>query len=145
MLSPFEILEWVDINLENILKFICRSCPHELNDNDNSSSGVSSDQEQSKQTADFVGGSGSNNGSKQASHSQQQQSKTQTTKFVTYLPIETSTPITKKSYDSESSESSFGENPENIVHMKKMLHPKLQAIFDIPSGGSYSSQTLPNR
>ena len=126
------------------IKFICRSCPHELNDNDNSSSGVSSDQEQSKQTADFVGGSASNDGSKQASHSQQQ-SKTQTTKFVTYLPIETSTPITKKSYDSESSESSFGENPENIVHMKKMLHPKLQAIFDIPSGGSYSSQTLPNR
>ena len=139
MINPFEILEWIDMNLENILKFICRSCPHELNDNDNSSSGVSSDQEQSKQTADFVGGSASNNGS------QQQQSKTQTTKFVTYLPIETSTPITKKSYDSESSESSFGENPENIVHMKKMLHPKLQAIFDIPSGGSYSSQTLPNR
>ena len=111
----------------------CRSCPHELNDNDNSSSGVSSDQEQSKQTADF----GSNG--KQAGQP------TQTTKFVTYLPIETSTPITKKSYDSESSESSFGENPENIVHMKKMLHPKLQAIFDIPSGGSYSSQTLPNR
>ena len=139
MICPFKILEWINMNLENIMKFICRSCPHELNDNDNSSSGVSSDQEQSKQTADFVGGSASNNGS------QQQQSKTQTTKFVTYLPIETSTPITKKSYDSESSESSFGENPENIVHMKKMLHPKLQAIFDIPSGGSYSSQTLPNR
>ena len=99
-----------------------RSCPHELNDNDNSSSGVSSDQE-SKQNSTQP---------------------TQTTKFVTYLPIESSTPIVKKSYDSDS-ESSF-ESHENMVHMKKMLHPKLQAIFnDMPAGGSYSSQTLPNR
>ena len=93
-----------------------------MNDNDNSSSGVSSDQEKTNSSSSNT-----------------------TTKFVTYLPVESSTPITKKTYDSESSESSFGENPENIVHMKKMLHPKLQAIFDIPSGGSYSSQTLPNR
>lgn len=33
----------------------------------------------------------------------------------------------------------------NIVYMKKMLHPKLQAIFDKPIKPDYSSQTLPNR
>ena len=104
-----------------------RSFPNELNDNDNSSSGVSSDQEIPK------------NGTSSQ------------TKFVTYLPVESSTPITKKTYDSESSESSldYQQNNgtgENIVTMKKMLHPKLAAIFDLPpSGGSYSSQTLPNR
>jgi len=33
----------------------------------------------------------------------------------------------------------------NIVYMKKMLHPKLQAIFDKPIKPDYSAQTLPNR
>ena len=34
----------------------------------------------------------------------------------------------------------------NIVYMKKMLHPKLQAIFDKPvKPGDYSTQTLPAR
>ena len=119
------------INARSSLK-PSRSFPNELNDNDNSSSGVSSDQEIPK------------NGT---SHS--------TTKFVTYLPVESSTPITKKTYDSESSESSLDYTSsnqksgggENIVSMKKMLHPKLAAIFDLPpsAGGTYSSQTLPNR
>ena len=115
------------INARSSLK-PSRSFPNELNDNDNSSSGVSSDQEIPK------------NG-------------TSTTKFVTYLPVESSTPITKKAYDSESSESSLDYTVNqksggevNIGSMKKMLHPKLAAIFDMPStGGSYSSQTLPNR
>ena len=95
-----------------------RSFPNELNDNDNSSSGVSSDQDG-------------------------QQQKSSSTKYVTYLPVETSTPITKKTYDSESSETS--ESNEKIVTMKKMLHPKLQAIFDLPPNQNYSSQTLPNK
>ena len=99
-----------------------------MNDNDNSSSGVSSDQEKTNSSSSNT-----------------------TTKFVTYLPVESSTPITKKTYDSESSESSFDSNPQNeqkITTMKKMLHPKLAAIFDLPGnqhGGNYSSQTLPNK
>ena len=121
------------INARSSLK-PSRSFPNELNDNDNSSSGVSSDQEIPK------------NGTSNS-----------TTKFVTYLPVESSTPITKKTYDSESSESSLDyqsannqpnqKSGDNIVSMKKMLHPKLAAIFDMPpsAGGSYSSQTLPNR
>ena len=106
-----------------------RSFPNELNDNDNSSSGVSSDQEKTNSSSSNT-----------------------TTKFVTYLPVESSTPITKKTYDSESSESSFDSNgPQNeqkITTMKKMLHPKLAAIFDMPGPnqhGNYSSQTLPNK
>ena len=93
----------------------------------NSSSGVSSDQEKTNSSSSNT-----------------------TTKFVTYLPVESSTPITKKTYDSESSESSFDSNPQNeqkITTMKKMLHPKLAAIFDLPTNqhGNYSSQTLPNK
>ena len=113
-----------------------RSFPNELNDNDNSSSGVSSDQEKNSS-----GNSGSGN------HT--------TTKFVTYLPVESNTPIqtqiTKsRTYDSESSESSFDSNgpqsEQKITTMKKMLHPKLAAIFDLPGGGQkYASQTLPNK
>ena len=113
-----------------------RSFPNELNDNDNSSSGVSSDQEKTSS-----GNSGSGN------HT--------TTKFVTYLPVESNTPIqtqiTKsRTYDSESSESSFDSNgpqsEQKITTMKKMLHPKLAAIFDLPGGGQkYASQTLPNK
>ena len=135
--STKSITESDILNARSALK-PSRSCPHELNDNDNSSSGVSSDQEQTKQ----------NEPTKQSGNNGQP---VQTTKFVTYLPIESSTPITKKSYDSESSESSFDTmepqqgNGQNLVHMKKMLHPKLQAIFDLPPGSSYSSQTLPNR
>ena len=74
-----------------------------------------------------------------------------TTKFVTYLPVESSTPITKKTYDSESSESSFDSsskdnNEQKFVSMKRMLHPKLQAIFDMPpNAANYCSQTLPNK
>ena len=106
-----------------------RSFPNELNDNDNSSSGVSSDQDSSKNL------NSNSNGT--------------TTKFVTYLPVESSTPITKKTYDSESSESSFESNTKEsqakISTMKKMLHPKLAAIFDLPPNQSYASQTLPNK
>ena len=110
-----------------------RSFPNELNDNDNSSSGVSSDQEKTNSTTS---------------------SNSTTTKFVTYLPVDSSTPITKKTYDSESSESSFDSNgpqsEQKITTMKKMLHPKLAAIFDMPgnqqgNGAKYSSQTLPNK
>merc|ERR1712008_651370 len=99
-----------------------RTWANELNDNDNSSSGVSSDQEKTSS-----GNSGYGN------HT--------TTKFVTYLPVESNTPIqtqiTKsRTYDSESSESSFDSNgpqsEQKITTMKKMLHPKLAAIFDLP-------------
>lgn len=94
-----------------------RSFPNELNDNDNSSSGVSSDQEQPK-----VMSTGTKHGVV---------NNPQTTKFVTYLPVESSIPSTiqigKKSYDSESSESSEKE----FVSMKKMLHPKLQVNYTV--------------
>jgi hypothetical protein len=118
---------------------------------DNSSSGVSSDQE--------VGSVG---------------------KFVTYLPVdggtsagvapdnasESSDDVSEKSWVLRAEQDPMGHS---IISMKKMLHPKLQAIFDTPaaaaaqnklmtsSAGSavlhshldytspYSTQTLPNR
>ena len=117
---------------------------------DNSSSGVSSDQEN--------GSSG---------------------KFVTYLPVdggaassvapdnvsESSDDVSEKSWILRAEQDPMGRS---IISMKKMLHPKLQAIFDAPpvtshnklmtsSAGSaalqshleynspYSTQTLPNR
>lgn len=115
---------------------------------DNSSSGVSSDQE---------------NGS--------------TGKFVTYLPVDggaTSTVVTDNASESSDdvSEKSWILQAEkdqmghSIVSMKKLLHPKLQAIFDAPLATSqnklmttsagpavmqshldyaYTTQTLPNR
>ena len=46
--STKSITESDILNARSALK-PSRSCPHELNDNDNSSSGVSSDQEQTKQ------------------------------------------------------------------------------------------------
>ena len=116
---------------------------------DNSSSGVSSDQE---------------NGS--------------TGKFVTYLPVdggatstvpdnasESSDDVSEKSWILRAEQDPMGHS---IISMKKMLHPKLQAIFDAPLANSqnklmtssagpvvmqshleytspYTTQTLPNR
>ena len=125
---------------------------------DNSSSGVSSDQEN--------GGSSNGGG-----------------KFVTYLPVdggaatssippdnasESSDDVSEKSWILRAEQDPMGRS---IISMKKMLHPKLQAIFDAPpvtsqhsklmtsSAGPaalqshlvqdykspYSTQTLPNR
>ena len=127
---------------------------HSVNEEgDNSSSGVSSDQEN--------GGSSSG-------------------KFVTYLPVdggassvqtdnvsESSDDVSEKSWILRAEQDPMGRS---IISMKKMLHPKLQAIFDAPSMTShsklmtssagpgtlqshlvqdytspYSTQTLPNR
>ncbi|XP_059079130.1 uncharacterized protein LOC131877469 [Tigriopus californicus] len=113
-----------------------RSFPQELTteEGENSSSGVSSDQE--------VGGGGSDS-----------------SKFITYLPVDASLEppnngITKRSIHwdnvSESSDDVSEKSwvlraeqddiGQSIVSMKKMLHPKLAAIFDQPA----SSATLPS-
>lgn len=113
-----------------------RSFPQELTteEGENSSSGVSSDQE--------VGGGGSDS-----------------SKFITYLPVDSSLEpanggITKRSIHwdnvSESSDDVSEKSwvlraeqddiGQSIVSMKKMLHPKLAAIFDQPA----SSATLPS-
>ncbi|XP_040569344.1 uncharacterized protein Prosap isoform X2 [Lepeophtheirus salmonis] len=118
---------------------------------DNSSSGVSSDQEVVIST------------------------KTDNDKYVTYLPVEgpsTTTSSVKPGSnkplhptqmvssqvwenDSESSDdvsdkswvlraekdSSTGHN---IISMKKMLHPKLAALFDVPNASGAGTRTLPN-
>jgi hypothetical protein len=114
------------------------SANHEDNDQidnaDNSSSGVSSDQES-------------------AAHKMTKT--TTTTKFVTYLPVETESSSSPVVTTSAIQISKCNPNPNpnpnpnaNVVNMKKMLHPKLAAIFDLPAPGSSAasrSQTLPHR
>ncbi len=96
-----------------------RSFPNELSleEGDNSSSGVSSDQEV-------------NNGDN---------------KYVTYLPVEAppsdTSDSSEKSWVLRAEQDSLGRN---LVTMKQMLHPKLQAIFDAKPGSPAASSTLPS-
>ena len=130
---------------------------------DNSSSGVSSDQEVNSLTNHHSNPHSGNSGSSSSGK-----------KFVTYVPVDgstvgaasaaavTTTTTTSSSAISNTSRVNWENNSEssddinsekswilkseqdnvgrNIISMKKMLHPKLQAIFDSTGGGS---QTLP--
>ena len=169
-----------------------RSFPNELEnnnqnhlnveENDNSSSGVSSDQETQKSSLTLTTTTATAKAKTASAGKVSNVDKQKTTKFVTYLPVDnaTSTSTIKWEDNSESgssetswvvrSEEEESNSGKNLVSMKRMLHPKLQAIFDMPAGSvgsipgagaggsppptskassssksKYSSQTLPHK